>query len=287
MPDPTLTNAEAFATRYPDAPARFSIAVDTALMKRDCLTRLASELPPHLVEFNSGALPVSIEPEDVPTPAARAEEIIARLDRDTVWMTLRNIEHNTDYRRLCDAVANALAGVAEAATGAMLQRENFIFLSSAGAVTPFHIDEEHNVLIQIEGRKTVRVFSQHDRRLASQRDLEAFHAGGHRNLILDPAYAGDHQAFDLAPGDALYIPPLAPHWVSVAGDEPALSLSITWRSEATRRAVYLHQINHRLRQFGARPRFPGATPVRDQVKIWGASALARLVTPFQRDRRGV
>ena len=43
-------------------------------------------------------------------------------------------------------------------TGAMLKREAFIFVSSPGAVTPFHIDPEHNILLQIEGRKTMNVY---------------------------------------------------------------------------------------------------------------------------------
>src|SRR3546814_7348487 len=64
----------------------------------------------------------------------------------------------------------------------MLHREAFIFLSSPGSVTPFHMDPEHNIMLQIRGEKTMTVFPAGDEELVPAVQSEAFHAGGHRNL---------------------------------------------------------------------------------------------------------
>lgn len=261
---------------FPDQPAALKFSGATSLFDRQRLVELANTLDPHLVEYNSGDLPLSVSPQDIPAAALPASEIIDQIGEANSWMTLRNIERDAEYRKLAMQALAPLEETIVSKLGPLLQREAFIFISSPNAVTPFHIDEEHNILIQIEGEKTVTVYSQDDRALASQTDLERFHAGGHRNLALDPLCEGRGQKFRLAPGDALYIPPLAPHWVKVGPHAPAHSLSVTWRSRASRKALYLHQINHRLRARGFNPRFPGDAPVTDQLKIWGASGLARL-----------
>lgn len=272
----TLTDPGEFPAQYPGAPARLKMRIESPLTTRTRLIALARALKPHLVEFNAGDLPISIAPEAVPAAGQNAEETIARIGECNSWMTLRNVEHDDAYKALAAEAVDLVADWARAKTGEILQREAFIFISSPGAVTPFHFDEEHNILIQIEGAKIVTVFSQHDREIASQIDLERFHSGGHRNLKFNPAFEARGMPVRLGPGDALYIPPLAPHFVRVISAEPSLSLSCTWRSKRTKRDVYLHQINHKLRQKGAAPSFPGVNPIADQLKIWRESALRRL-----------
>jgi Cupin-like domain len=271
-----IRDASVFEAHYPERPALMRLQVESALFTRPRLVELADMLSPHLVEFNTGDLPTSIAPEDVPDATLSVHEVIEQIGECNSWMTLRNIEHHPDYRALAHEALAPLERRIVDRTGAIMQREAFFFISSSGAVTPFHFDEEHNILIQIEGQKTVTLFSQNDREISSQTDLERFHAGGHRNLNLDPAHEPRGQAVCLAPGDALYIPPLAPHWVKAEPGGSSLSLSVTWRSKASRRALYLHQINHALRARGFSPRFPGKAPIADQLKIWGASGLRRL-----------
>ncbi len=271
-----VTDTGAFNANYPDRSAPLAITVDSPLLDRARLVDLANSLEPHLVEFNPGDLPISVSPDAVPAPSLSAAETIEKIGEADSWMTLRNIEHDPAFAALAREIVDSVAPMIVAKTGDILQREAFLFISSPGAVTPFHFDEEHNILIQIEGSKTVHVFSQHDRDLASQEDLERFHAGAHRNLTLNDAHAARGTPVQMAPGDALYIPPLAPHWVKVTGERPSLSLSVTWRSESSRRQCYLHQINHGLRAKGLSPRFPGEAPLADQLKIWRASAARRL-----------
>lgn len=265
-----------FDTAYPDSRAISTIAIETPLTSRARLVQLAQSQPADLVEFNPGDLPISVSPDSVPQADMTAAETIEKIGMVNSWMTIRNIENDPAYRDLAFGIIESLKGTIERETGEIMRREAFMFISSPGAVTPFHIDEEHNILIQLEGTKTFTIYSQHDRELASQTDLERFHSGAHRNLTLNPELAGRGEAIHMAPGTALYVPPLAPHHVKVTSDVPSLSLSITWRSDSSKRSCYLHQINHRLRQKGGNPAFPGESRIADNLKIWRTSAAARL-----------
>jgi len=271
-----LIDETAFAASYPDGNARLTFGGATPLLTRPRLVSLANALPADRVEFNPGDLPISVSPDNVPEASLSAAETIEKIGSANSWMVLRNIERDPAYADVMEKVLATVGDLVARKTGAMMRKEAFVFISSPGAVTPFHMDEEHNILIQIEGRKEFTIYSQHDRDLASQEDLEAFHSGGHRNLTVTDEKLARGEAITMEPGDAIYVPPLAPHWVRVLGDEPSLSLSITWRSEASQRTCYLHQINHALRAKGGNPGFPGQNPVADQLKIWRASGRRRL-----------
>ncbi len=272
----TIIDRTEFDSAYPDKRAISNIKIDTPLATRARLVGLAQSHPAELVEFNAGDLPISVSADSIPEAGMSAPETIEKIGMVNSWMVIRNIEKDPAYRELAHGILDSLKETIERETGEMMRREAFMFISSPGAVTPFHIDEEHNILIQIEGTKTFTIYSQHDRDLASQTDLENFHSGAHRNLKLDPELAGRGEAVHMEPGTALYVPPLAPHHVKVTSDVPSLSLSITWRSESSKRTCYLHQINHKLRQKGAAPAFPGQSRLGDNVKIWKESAAARL-----------
>ena len=271
-----LIDKTGFEKAYPDSHATLGFGGGTPLLTRKRLVGLANSLPADLVEFNPGNLPITVSPDNVPEADMSAAETIEKIGSANSWMVLRNIERDPAYREVMEAVLDTVSKAVMRQTGPMLRREAFVFISSPGAVTPFHFDEEHNILIQIEGRKEFTVYSQHDRDLASQEDIEAFHCGAHRNLPVSEEKLARGTAITMEPGDAIYVPPLAPHWVRVLGDEPSLSLSITWRSNASQRMCYLHQINHALRAQGGNPGFPGRNPVADQLKIWRASGKRRL-----------
>ena len=161
-------------------------------------------------------------------------------------------------------------------TGEMLKLEGFIFLSSPDAVTPFHMDPEHNILLQLKGSKTMTVFPADDEELASGEDHEAIHAGGHRNLEWRDDFAARGHAFELSAGKAIYVPVKAPHWVK-NGPEPSLSLSITWRSEWTYRERYAREMNAALRRMGLNPASPKRFPHQNHAKslAWRTIEKAR------------
>ena len=131
----------------------------------------------------------------------------------------------------------------------MLNREAFIFLSSPGSVTPFHMDPEHNILLQIRGEKVMTVFPAGDPELVPAVQSEAFHAGGHRNLNWRDDFRQRGTAVKLLPGDAIHVPVKAPHFVENGG-AVSISLSVTWRSERSVAESELHGLNALLRRRG-------------------------------------
>jgi hypothetical protein len=147
----------------------------------------------------------------------------------------------------------------------MLHREAFIFLSSPGSVTPFHMDPEHNILLQIRGEKTMTVFPAGDQELVPAIQSEAFHAGGHRNLDWRDGFRDRGTAVTLLPGDAIHVPVKAPHFVE-NGPAVSVSLSVTWRSERSVSEGELHSFNAILRRRKLPTGRISATPEAQGVK---------------------
>ena len=132
----------------------------------------------------------------------------------------------------------------------MTRRQGFIFISSPGSVTPYHIDPENNFLLQIRGTKTVHMFPQNDREILSEQNLEAFFSGtAHRNLPFEDWYNTRSERFELEPGDGLHFPVAAPHWVQ-NGPEVSISFSITFQTQDSTDRQSLHRLNEQLRKFG-------------------------------------
>jgi quercetin dioxygenase-like cupin family protein len=178
---------------------------------------------------------------------------------------LKFVEQDEAYDTLLRSVLGEIQPIVAPATGSMLKMEAFIFISSPGAVTPFHFDPEHNILLQLRGRKTMTLFPAGDEAFASGRAHESFHNGGHRNLPWKDEFGARGQKVELSPGDAVYVPVKAPHWVK-NGPEPSISFSVTWRSEWSYAEADARGFNRLLRQIGVDPAPPGRFPSRNLAK---------------------
>jgi len=186
-------------------------------------------------------------------------------------MVLKNIERDPEYKRLLDDGLDEVAPHVRDSEGAMTEREGFIFLSAPGSMTPSHTDPEHNFLLQVRGSKQMNVGSFPDER-TEQLALEQALGGGHRNLDWEPH---DALAFDLTPGDGVYVAPHAPHWVQNGG-EVSVSLSITFATAASENRRRVHSINARLRRLGLSPTPPGRRPGADRGKAACSRVLGRV-----------
>lgn len=265
---------EKFAEIYPDKPGMFRHSLSSPLLSFERLAELAARMPKGHYEKNLGDLPMMADPDILRANGLTPEETVRRIHECESWMVLKWIETDPEYAELARAARAEVSDIITAATGRILQPENFAFISSSSAMTPSHIDPEHNILFQIEGEKEVCVYSQDDRELVSQETIERFTAHSHRNVLFNEALADRGVVYRLRPGDALHVPLFAPHWVRVTAG-PSLSLSVTWQSRSTLRARYIHRINHEMRRRGANPRWPGEAPVLDALKYAGASAVVR------------
>ncbi|EPR16848.1 transcriptional regulator [Sphingobium indicum IP26] len=255
----------AFAAAYPDRAAKLSHGLaGHALLTLEALAGLAERMPADSVEYNLGKLPLGVRAEDTPSNGLTLGETIRTIETNGSWAVLKNVERDAAYGALLDRALAELAPLVERETGPMLHREAFIFLSSPGSVTPFHMDPEHNILLQIRGEKTMTVFPAGDEELVPAVQSEAFHAGGHRNLDWRDGFRERGMAVTLLPGDAIHVPVKAPHFVE-NGPVVSVSLSVTWRSERSVAEGELHSLNALLRRrglpvgrIGARPEAQGA-----------------------------
>jgi len=258
-----------FTGAYPEQPVGLEHQLsDHPLLQLEALAALAQRIRPVDAEYNRGDIPVGLDPADTPSNGLSVEETIRRIEECGSWMVLKFIEQDETYRALLHEVLAGVEPAVRRVTGPMLKREGFIFISSPGAVTPFHFDPEHNILLQIRGRKTMTIFPADDEGIASSAEHERFHNGGHRNLPWQEAFAARGRPFELTPGKAVYVPVKAPHWVK-NGPEVSISLSITWRSEWSYREEYARRMNHMLRRAGVAPRAPGRWPHQNRLKSLG------------------
>ncbi len=280
-----------FAAAYPrrSAPVAHHLQ-DHPLFALDALADLAARLPESHVEHSRGDLAVDQDPDAIERVALTPAEIVRTIADNGCWMVLKKVDVDPAYAALIDACLADIAGIVAPATGAYLRREAFVFLSAPNSVTPFHMDPEHNILLQIAGQKTMHVYPADDPAIVSQIQHEAFHRGGHhRNMRHDPTFDAAARTFAMDPGDAVYVPVKAPHWVK-NGAVPSISFSITWRSTLSDGEARLHRVNAGLRKVGLEPAAPGSAPLVDGAKVAAhrvakrGSAVARKLLGRRRDR---
>jgi len=272
--------AAALSGRYPQEPARLRHAFSNdPLFSLEALVALAKELPQSSVEYNAGDVSVDQDPSRTPSNGLSIEETVRRIKDCRSWMALKNVEQVPAYKVALERCLAEIEESARAATGPMEKKLGFIFISSPGSVTPFHMDPEHNILMQMKGTKRFHVFPT-DKGVVSDEQHELYHVGeAHRNLKHRPEFDSLAVAHDLHPGDALYVPVKAPHWVK-NGPEPSVSFSITWRSRWSLDEARLRIANHWVRERGGDPPPPGAAPLRDKALVFAHKAATKLARPF-------
>ena len=239
---------------YPESTLKLSHArADHPLLTLPALIELAAALPEASVEYNPGNLPIGIAAEDVPSPHLSIVETIRSIEENGSWMVLKRIEQHPAYAALLAETLAEITPMVKAKTGAMLGMEGFIFISSPNAVTPFHFDPEHNILMQIRGSKVITVFDASDETIVPPSAHEAFHLGQqHRNLGWHDDFAPRGTAYPLSAGEGIYVPVKSPHWVQ-NGPEVSISLSVTWRSEWSYQEADARAMNHVMRRLGINP----------------------------------
>ena len=251
---------------------------DHPLFTLSALADLARRLPAGAIEYNAGDILVDQPPDKTPQTGLSIDDTLKRIDVKNSWMAFRHVEQDDAYRAALEECLAEIAPCAAKTTGAMHKKQGFIFVSSANAVTPLHFDPEHNILIHLQGRKRIMLYQSAD--IVPDEYHERFHAGAaHRNLCGDTLADAQAEAYDLEPGDAVYVPVKTPHWVRT-GDEPCISFSITWRSRASDAEARLRIANHYVRKFGGAPPPPGDQPARDAAAVFAQRVAARLTNPF-------
>lgn len=269
-------NRLAFADNYPEIPHKLAHALDDhALLTIEALAQLGEKLPPASVEYNKGDLPVGIDPSLVPANGLSIGDTIRHVETSGSWAVLKNIEQRPEYQALLLGLLAELKPHIEAKTGQMLRPQGYIFVSSPDAVTPYHFDPEHNILLQLRGQKVMTQFPAGHARYAPDQTHEGYHTGGHRNLVWRDDLAEGGTEWPLSPGEALFVPVMAPHHVK-NGPAVSISLSITWRSDWSFAEADARAFNGVLRRVGIQPKAPGRFPAQNKAKAYAWRTLRKL-----------
>ena len=264
-----------FAAHYPEVPHQLRHTLTAhPLLELDALARLAEALPATSVEYNFADLPVGIAEKPGAT-GIPIGETIRRIEQTGSWAALKNIEAVPVYAALLHDLLGELRPQIEARTGALLKPQGFVFITSPGGVTPYHFDPEHNILLQVRGSKVMTQFPAGDPGCAPDRVHETYHTGGGRELTWHDGLLAGGREFPLGPGEALFVPVMAPHFVR-NGAEPSVSLSITWRSDWSFSEADARAFNGLLRRIGLDPRAPGRWPARNRAKALGWRVVSKL-----------
>ena len=271
---PALSRAN-FAASYPEGPHKLRHNLSAhPLLELDALAELGEALPARSVEYNRGDVPIGVDGKPEGTGLAIGETIRG-IEQTNSWAVLKNIEQHPAYAALLAELLGELEELIVRKTGRMMKTQGFIFVSSPDAVTPYHFDPEHNILLQLTGQKAMTVFPAGNPVCAPDSVHETYHTGGARELAWHDGLACHGQTFQLIEGEAIYVPVMAPHHVR-NGPVPSISLSITWRSEWSFAEADARAFNSLLRQWGLAPRPPGRWPARNRGKAI-AWRLARRV----------
>lgn len=243
------------------------------------LVELARKLPDRFVNYSSGQVAVDAGLYGGPGNGLSIDDTLDRIDERCSWMVLKFVETDPEYRALLDRCLDEIREHSEPIAPGMWKREGFVFVSSPGSVTPFHVDPEYNFLLQVRGSKRVFIVDPDDRSVMPDEALERYYTGqytrptGEMRLEYKEEFRERARVFELSPGVGLHFPVTAPHWVEV-GDEVSVSFSVTFENRECDRRRLIYAINSRLRGLGLNPSPCGRHRAVDAFKVGGFKLLS-------------
>lgn len=238
---------------------------DHELFQLDRLVELCQSLPKENVEYNAGEIPVNLSDHSLtPMNGLSPDETIRRIAECKSWLVMKYVETDPAYQQLLNDCLSLVRPYSEPIAPGMTSPQAFIFVTSPGSITPYHIDPEHNFLLQIRGQKHVAMFDGRNKSILSEENLEHFYTDRGRNLPFDEAWEADAWKFTLNPGQGLHFPVTYPHYVR-NGDEVSVSFSITFRTPDLDRRRALYSVNDSIRRKGGAPPAVGTRPIRDSL----------------------
>lgn len=257
--------------------------VDHPLFTLPRLVELANALDRDRIEYSSGDVTPDQSPQDTPKVGLPIDETIRRIEECHAWMVIKNVESDPEYRALIEVCLEGVRNQAGLDDQSFHDMQGFIFISSANTTTPFHVDAEHNFLLQIRGNKFMHVFHNEDRALVPESAME-ISPGKHRNQAYRPEFEERATVYELSPGDGLFLPYMWPHWVRTE-DDYCISIAVTWRTARVLRENKIRFANAMLRNLGLPQPAPGQAPVLDGIKVAAYNAAHAVIEPLRKNER--
>lgn len=245
------------------------------LLSLEKLTALAARMSAKLTRWHSADIPVGTDFSTAAKEHANGKSLLQTLetiDSAASWVYLQQIEKDPEYAGLVREVLGSLAPQISQPGQNMSDFHGWVFISSPGAVTPYHMDHETNFLLQIRGAKSVSVWDPRDRSVLAEEELEHFHGAWSlsRTQYRD-SLSAKARVFEANPNTGVFMPFTAPHAVK-NGPEVSITLSLTFLTDDNRRESAAFAANNRLRQMGMSPPPVGRHPWLDYAKGRGYGA---------------
>jgi cupin-like protein len=201
-------------------------------------------------------------------PKRRVSDAIEQLGTGGSWIKLTAAQEiDPEYSELLDNLIIELEGLTgQPLRQTMTWKSATIFVASPGTFTPYHIDHNHNFLLQIRGTKEFNVFHPSDRAVLSEEEIEEFYAGDDSAAKYKPESQPKALVYHLEPGMGVYQPSIAPHWVR-NGNEPTIALSVGFCLRPLDKRGRVYQVNHYLRRLRLHPTPLGRSRLKDRAKI--------------------
>ena len=257
--------------------------VDHPLFTLPKLVELAGKMPRDKIEFSGGDVEIGQSAETTPKLDMAPQEVIKQIEEQNAWMVLKRVEQVPEYHAILKEFVDGLFTAAGKQGQKYSHLEGYVFVSSANATTPFHVDAEENILIQIRGDKTVHIFENDDRALVSEESME-ISPSKYRNQTYDPTFEDRADVYKLHPGDGVHIPYLLPHWVRVE-DQYSVSMAMTWKTPEVERLNKIRLMNGTLRHFGWPQKGPGISPAMDSLKVGLHDTARMIIDPLRKSEK--
>ena len=200
-------------------------------------------------------------------PDLSAVDTIAQIESSRAWMQLRDVGADPEFAKLLKSLIEEFRPPSERVASGLSAPRADIFVSSPGSTTPFHLDEEHNFLLQIRGSKRLSIADGFNTEVLDRDSLRAYFHGAGELAPYSERLEQHSVHVDLHAGEGVHIPPCHPHWVQ-NGNEVSISLGILWYSDVTARRRHLYRVNRWLERTGLKPATPGDSVVSDAVKAF-------------------
>ncbi|WP_266182491.1 cupin-like domain-containing protein [Dyella humicola] len=200
-------------------------------------------------------------------------ETLQQIHLAKAWMLLRHVQADPAYRELIDTALDSIQPAIERHDPGMYYRAGWIFVASSHTTTPFHIDRNHGILLQIRGAKKVYVWDQDDIEVCSECARDSFHSSHNLDLVKwHEEFRERAHLFEVGPGMGAYIPITSPHMVET-GTEPSITISLTYSTRATRHNAMEHVLHDLLRRHGMSPPPVGNNKLLDELSYISESVL--------------
>jgi hypothetical protein len=258
---------QAFRTAFDEAPFAFAHALHlTGYFTLDALLRLASRVSQKAnrwyIEEGDTAPKNGWGARSSDSTLIQSLEGIAT-NRSLVM--LKRVHEDPEYQEILTTLEQELSRLTGTDMAARYRDGLMtVLITSPHRVTPYHIDGETNLLMQMMGTKSVYIFDGNDREILPAKELEGFWSGDIKAPVYKEHLQDRASRFELAPGNGVTNPVTFPHWVQ-NGPEVSISLSVNFK-RILDNAADAYRINKQLRRLGVQPTDPGKLAIVDQTK---------------------